>query len=889
MADKTPSTPAPVKKWCHPFQAKGAAGSASRTSEVSDPQVYFDALAAAADGFYPVGANGLWHGGIHFDSLTAVTLAQDAGIRCIADGEVIAYRIDSAYPGIDYPSGGRVHYSRGFVLVKHRLQLPPKPGTADASTTPAITAPDEEPTLTLFSLYMHLLDWSGYEAGQDLVRPAFWADARKFVVGRKAVDADPYTRPAPAGRGINVRQTGKGSARIGWLPPGTAVAVEAGNGDWRRISSIDSGRMSTDPVNVATGDAPLGWIYTRELDSAPSEPKIRDAVVVLDKPVAINAGELIGHLGQYGRYADRSAMAASERPLAHIEVFSGDDVQGFIDKSKARGTELDAKQKTLLVIDKGTTLVLPTEPDQSIAAGADVKLTDDSPKGGQWAKVESLVSPAGEAMWVERALLNDKGQRASTGVALKAWSRFPLQATNTTGPTANHVRVAAIRTLKTTAIDDKGVRWWEIDVDAPDAKGNTLGWVCETGRMQSPWEWPGFKIVSDTATLTDLHGKQIIDQRTHTPADQAGFQAMTERAQEGELFRALYDAMDTDKKDGLTTEELRAALRKPWLAQTLSRVIARYESEWGGEIAKWDALDDHMGDSANDWKEEKGRIKDLQWWQQLRGQQGHPDSPIAHHFHPIGLVANFIWSTCYCDRDLTENELKDIVIAMRKSEKAVYDLVAERLYTEGNISIPEADKTYARLTEELNRTFSTYGITSCIRKLHFLAQVYWESDRLRTTKEYGSGHRYAPYIGRGLMQLTWREGYEKYESYSGIGCVANPDLISNSLRNSIDSAGWYWRQGKELSVGKQWTAASSAPVYVRAHRPEYPKNTITYTYGGKTSKYGTINLGLIADDDYGDVISWLVNGGGNGLSERRVYISRLKEIMNYESCHNRKK
>ncbi|WP_240158036.1 hypothetical protein [Burkholderia sp. Tr-860] len=64
---------------------------------------YMKALAAAEDGFYPLGANGMWHGGVHFDQNTAKHLKQDAGIRVIADGEVVAYRLDSKYPEQDYP------------------------------------------------------------------------------------------------------------------------------------------------------------------------------------------------------------------------------------------------------------------------------------------------------------------------------------------------------------------------------------------------------------------------------------------------------------------------------------------------------------------------------------------------------------------------------------------------------------------------------------------------------------------------------------------------------------------------------------------------------------------------------------------------------------------
>jgi hypothetical protein len=73
---------------------------------------YMKALAVAEDGFYPLGANGMWHGGIHFDQNTSVQLKQGDGIRAIADGEVVAYRLDSKYPEQDYQDGRHALFDR---------------------------------------------------------------------------------------------------------------------------------------------------------------------------------------------------------------------------------------------------------------------------------------------------------------------------------------------------------------------------------------------------------------------------------------------------------------------------------------------------------------------------------------------------------------------------------------------------------------------------------------------------------------------------------------------------------------------------------------------------------------------------------------------------------
>jgi hypothetical protein len=118
-------------------------------------------------------------------------LKQDEGIRAIATGEVVAYRLDKEYPTLTYQDQRHALYSRGFVLIRHTLQLPPAPKkpepapapsnapTAPASgsnATPPAPAPTKSPapsgpppgeTLTFFSLYMHTLDWKTYKAMLD--------------------------------------------------------------------------------------------------------------------------------------------------------------------------------------------------------------------------------------------------------------------------------------------------------------------------------------------------------------------------------------------------------------------------------------------------------------------------------------------------------------------------------------------------------------------------------------------------------------------------------------------------------------------------------------------------------------------------------------------------
>src|SRR5699024_2701792 len=101
MSD-TSQNPDPLSRTLYPFPKLGSGDASQSQAAEASAQDYFKALAEAEDGFFPIGYNGQWHGGIHFGGETGKNLAQAEGVRCIADGQVIAYRIDEEYPTVKY-------------------------------------------------------------------------------------------------------------------------------------------------------------------------------------------------------------------------------------------------------------------------------------------------------------------------------------------------------------------------------------------------------------------------------------------------------------------------------------------------------------------------------------------------------------------------------------------------------------------------------------------------------------------------------------------------------------------------------------------------------------------------------------------------------------------
>ncbi|MGN2624868.1 hypothetical protein ACTCUN_16900 [Stutzerimonas balearica] len=162
-------------------------------------------------------------------------------MRCIADGEVIAYRIDERYPVSEFtdeiPLVKRAPFSTGFVLVKHSLQPPPLKN-ADGSIVEGQTPP----SLTLYSLYMHLLDRAGYQAQADLPRPAFW-ETKRYTVNTQH-------------DGLSVRAgPSKHTTKLSELSKGAEITIGETEGEFSKLVSLLSG--TAQPVLSANYD--LGY------------------------------------------------------------------------------------------------------------------------------------------------------------------------------------------------------------------------------------------------------------------------------------------------------------------------------------------------------------------------------------------------------------------------------------------------------------------------------------------------------------------------------------------------------------------------------------------------------------------------------------------------------
>jgi len=153
-----------------------------------------------------------------------------------------------------------------------------------------------------------------------------------------------------------------------------------------------------------------------------------------------------------------------------------------------------------------------------------------------------------------------------------------------------------------------------------------------------------------------------------------------------------------------------------------------------------------------------------------------------------------------------------------------------------------------------------YGINSNKRIIHYLAQVFHESGCLRYVEELASGAAYDTgpkavalgntpekdgdgqrYKGRGFIQLTGLNNYKKFKNSDLclVDVVKNPELVAVFPHNQMASM-WFWETNKLNEL---------------ADRDD----------GGKCG------------EEIVERISKKVNGGLNGIAQRKYYYRRFKK------------
>lgn len=623
------ATPARAKlkplPFAFPFLRKGR-GKSDASAQFADERELYRLLAQREpSGAYLVSRKGMWHGGIHVTEAGAgQSLDLDAGLRCIADGVLIAFRANKRYLicHSSTPTGAPFEalYSTGFALVRHTMEFPP--GTK----------------LTFYSLYMHLMSCDDYANFPKRDKPSYWT--RQWTVTQYARDKPGPSRTgqvADGQQGLRVRKRPKHGDIIGIVPQGASVTIGKKEGDWGQVTDLHEASLY--PPNAGGYVEPtlaIGcWVYVGQENGRPVvEEVILDSmfdrvIVTTDQMgseddgqgggggIPVKAGDLIGHLGRY----DSVSQCTSGTRMAHIEVFCDDSIDSFLEQGRTwierNGQQKEAwaglglpSEPTILRIEPGT--VLYQQQDKKFVPGAE-------PQSRKVDRVQ-LYSLAGLARDPKR--------------------RVPEPKPN---PDPGHP-----------------VSWWH--VDAVNALGQPIdGWVRDAnfagGRVTREFaqNWADFECVSDAHD--PAHTIFATTQKWLDYVTGANVADVAARTNLSPLMLGVYDAL-FEKGDGKQAADELCTLTHtdrggyPWLMRAASRLIVKHESEWANP-SKWTQLIAELEKQTGakpQHEEERKRIEKLAWWEEVKaGVDGFP-GPSVHHIHPIAFCACFasIQDECKC-------------------------------------------------------------------------------------------------------------------------------------------------------------------------------------------------------------------------------------------------
>ena len=286
----------------------------SNTTNLS--QQYFNHLAGDESARFLFNNSGLWHQGIHLRaSKFPSSEFENNKICAIADGKLIAYKVDSEYKSDNESESSKESavYSTGFFLLKHEVAYP------------------KDNVLTFYSLYRHTAKLSDYKSGiEELVGITKSADNKIVIRDAQNQPLNPRVE-LKNGVTIGVRrhtQTQDKFDELLWYretKDNKTVEHKPKSGEHWRIFNQSYEEMQNEKIKG------LPLLSKHKIDTQV------DVEVKLDKPIEIKAGEELGLMGEYNQIGE------SGEKLLHLEVFTYDNIEQF--KAKAEAAYKQDKEK----------------------------------------------------------------------------------------------------------------------------------------------------------------------------------------------------------------------------------------------------------------------------------------------------------------------------------------------------------------------------------------------------------------------------------------------------------------------------------------------------------------------------------------------------------------
>lgn len=793
-----------------------------------------------SSGLYLVGSQGMWHGGIHITDATipwcALSTDSEAErehcrelykgeqfIRCMADGEIVAWRICEDYDksAIKW-RGEELFFSTSFVLVKHYIQ----PG----DTT--------ENGLTFFTLYMNLAPYVAYkQQGNQLDRKVAGVQHYYFSVddmqaGRVAGKLDKDTPVTLSGnivtRSNDRRQftevtitSERKNAEGDMLAAGTKVWTVSDQGNLK----------TTESVPIPSWWAKCTPAYTSQSEGVVNCTSRTDWAYYLSSEDVLqykNAGRLVADFPL--SYESGNAAQQVTRPGKN----PGDAARTFSLVTLGRDKDLMKKGERVWVVSDSDSL-MPVAPAVS---GSEAILND------LYVPPTPVPVSAGDSLGHMGfyQLPEENGKRSRYQVHIECLSMDDMEKFITNPGQAGEDAPVYLTWKTDVPLFEKGERKMVVgsrktkapgiltlaNVLGTDVEGNTLGnnkdaayyqirpeggWLAAAS-VQKVSQYAlgelGFVTLNKAPESFDLIDgikqpnnvvKGILEQLYKAAQEES----RTTHVLNKYNYKRLLALIDSNQDGHYSEQEYLQAVHNVSYRDHLYRVIAKHASEWyyGKDAPLWKTYLDTLTTDAPLWKTYLEEFLENMTWMKAVSEKGVAVGPEVWHMHPVVFLEAINPSSKWFDIEKFIQKYKEkhsVVFGFYdRGKKITIPALTQDSEESLRTLLIEMKKQYYNYFDEFNEKFISYMLATiriesyAYRQKLFFKPISEDISYDKAEVDYGSGPTASnrqrailnhntnigdgyKYRGRGLVQLTWKISYENFKSITGIDIVASPDL-----------------------------------------------------------------------------------------------------------------
>jgi hypothetical protein len=613
--------------------------------QFTDAEDVYKAFENEKSGHYLLGSNKFWHGGIHISDASAPQCVLNEPVRCMADGEVVAYRLNQDYLESTFGDDEKkLKYSNSFCLVRHEYKSAPNPEDGPNK--------GKQNKLAFYSLYMHLLPYARYPlAPEETPKPVVTMNFGDY----KGYDKAPWI-PGAHSYGLIKKGTkleildqavegaktyAKGKILAGSVKSGSTKTRNVGDEIWFAFKENDIPYQNSQHKAIWTADKvpqrlrPNYWQGKVKATAA-------NKLDLYTAPAMLQNGQPIGARDGNKQLIPTSVVEFDSKEVLNlivegklrrmakcVMVSGGLAAAGSVPESFWTCIENSADYHMV-----DWTSLMPSSFDSVETASTGIKAGDPI---GYLGKTENIVDELGATdsklqvhveIFTAETDVKDfldniaglKIGRQYLHLPVGAQLQKKLPASGTSEPFKNE---HAIDLGKAALIKEGNEDWYEVSVMEGGAPISGLVKKSDA-KIITPHDWKkmGFQIVEESNSTAD----GFLD-----PDDMPQF------------FKDLFKKIDKDGDGQVEPSELAEALKSADTRGKWTKLVAHHPTEWKDDTKseKWKRLDTLLESSKKLLAHERERIDEYVFWGKL-SDKVPVGSGLIYHFHPIGFVSNFL-------------------------------------------------------------------------------------------------------------------------------------------------------------------------------------------------------------------------------------------------------